>query len=389
MMIKSDVLNTLRATFKTLFERGFKVESKWQKVAMKTTSNSADNVYGWLGKFPKLREWIGERQIQRMKEDGYKLTNKKYEATVGVSRDDIEDDNLGVYDPIVEQMGSSAVEHIDENVFGKLLNGFSDLCYDGKPFFAADHPINSQEDGQGTNGTYSNIINPGTTDHEPWFLLDTSKIVKPVIYQSRKEAELKQMFDSTNDHVFMLDEYLYGVDARRAFGYSFPQLAVGCRDTLNAANFNAAYQSLLKMKTDGYRPLNCKPTILVVGPENRAAAVDLLEKQLLAKGESNVNYHIVEMLVTPYLSIEIPTCEAPTITLSNNNSASVGVTISGDEGVAIYYTTDGSTPNAQSTRSTEALTLTTVGSVTIKAIAMKAGSHNSSVATKTATVTEQ
>ena len=269
-----------------------------------------------------------------------------------------------------------------------MLNGFTNLCYDGKPFFAADHPINSKEDGQGLNGTFSNVINPNVTDHEPWFLLDVSKVIKPFIYQNRKDAEFKQLFDSNNDHVFMLDEYLYGVDARRAFGYTFPQLAVGCRDTLDATNFNAAYQALLKMQTDGYRPLNCKPTLLVVGPENRAAAVNLLEKQLLAKGESNVNYHIVEYLVTPYLSIEIPTCTTPTITLSNNNSASVGVTITGAAGEDIYYTLDGSTPTASSTKYTEALTLTNAGTITIKAVAMKVASHNSATASKQAVVTE-
>lgn len=385
MIIKHEVLNTLRVTFKTLFERGLNVVTQWNKVATEMKSASADNVYGWLGKFPKLHKWIGERQLLHMKEDGYKLTNEKYESTVAVSRDDIEDDNLGIYNPIVEQMGQAANEHIDENVFQCLVNGFVNLCFDGKPFFASDHPINSQEDGQGTEGTFSNIINPEVTNKQPWFLLDGSKVIKPIIYQNRKNAELKQLFDSSNDHVFMNDEYLYGVDARRGFGYTFPQLAVACRDTLNAENFSKACQALYEMQTDGYRPLNCKPTILVVGPKNRAAAVDLLDKQYLANGESNVNYKIVEVLVTPYIN-GVSACTDPTITVEDDGTSSVGITISAGVGETIHYTVDGSTPNADSPVYSGPFTVTGAGSKTIKAIAMKAGSENSSVVIKTVTV---
>ena len=34
-------------------------------------SSNAQNTYGWLGQFPKLREWVGDRVFRNMKEEGY------------------------------------------------------------------------------------------------------------------------------------------------------------------------------------------------------------------------------------------------------------------------------------------------------------------------------
>ncbi|MEX6732518.1 Mu-like prophage major head subunit gpT family protein [Pseudomonas aeruginosa] len=44
-------------------------------------STTASNTYGWLGQFPKLREWIGQRVIKDMAAQGYQITNKLFEST--------------------------------------------------------------------------------------------------------------------------------------------------------------------------------------------------------------------------------------------------------------------------------------------------------------------
>ncbi|CAH8721337.1 Mu-like prophage major head subunit gpT family protein [Paenibacillus melissococcoides] len=59
--------------------------------------------------------------------------------TVGVDRNDIEDDTIGLYNPIVQDMGQSAAAHPDELVFGLLLKGFKEKCYDKQPFFSDKH----------------------------------------------------------------------------------------------------------------------------------------------------------------------------------------------------------------------------------------------------------
>ena len=65
------------------------------------------------------------------------------------------------------------------------------------------------------------------------------------------------------------------------------------------------------------------------------------------------------------------TLAAPTIGGSTPFTDSTSVTLSGPEGAEIHYTTDGSTPTAESTLYSEAFTLT--DSATVKAIAIKNG----------------
>ena len=70
---------------------------------------------------------------------------------------------------------------------------------------------------------------------------------------------------------------------------------------------------------------------------------------------------------------------APTISGNSSFTESTQVSMSGPAGAAIHYTTDGSTPTAESTLYSEAFTLTET--TTVKAIAIKDG-QSSEVATK-------
>ena len=102
---------------------------------------------------PKLREWIGPRQVNNLKAHGFTITNRKFESTVSVKRDDISDDRLGVFKPIVSEMGVTAKRHPDELIFGLLKSGFTTPCFDGANFFAANHAV--EIDGKRT--TLSNM----------------------------------------------------------------------------------------------------------------------------------------------------------------------------------------------------------------------------------------
>jgi predicted histone-like DNA-binding protein len=73
------------------------------------------------------------------------------------------------------------------------------------------------------------------------------------------------------------------------------------------------------------------------------------------------------------------TVEAPTISGETPFNSSTEVTMTGPDGAEIRYTTDGSTPTAESTLYSEAITLS--ASATVKAIAIKDGT-SSEVASK-------
>lgn len=292
MDITQNTVKALYTAVKTAFSDGRNgYQPKWQQVATLVPSTTMTEDYAWLGEFSRLREWIGERQINRMKVHGYSLKNKKYEATEGVPREYVEDDTVGVLMPKFQDMGYAAATHPDELVFGLLAEGFTTLCYDGQNFFDTDHPVGDDVASNMQSGSGA-----------PWFLLDTSRPLKPLIYQRRSDYELRAKTDAgTSDHVFLHDEYLYGVNGRGNVGFGFWQQAFASKAELSAANFNSAYETLSGMKSDKGRPLGIMPNLLVVGPKNRAAAKTIIEAENNAQGASNINYKAVEVLVVPWL----------------------------------------------------------------------------------------
>jgi len=216
MLINSSTLSALFRAFNTAFKQGFgMIAPQWSKIATLVPSSTKTEDYGWLGKIPRMREWIGDRQIQNLKLHTYSIKNKKFESTVGVDRDDIEDDQLGVYTPIMQTLGTNAAELPDELVFALLAAGFTTTCYDGQYFFDTDHPVILAD---GSEGSVSNV-QAGAGN--PWFLLDTRRPLKPLIYQERKKAQFVAMDKETDANVFMKNEYLYGVDCRCNVGFGF------------------------------------------------------------------------------------------------------------------------------------------------------------------------
>lgn len=140
MLVNGAALQGIYTSFKVLYNRAFTgVQPRWNRVAMAVPSQAKEETYAWLGSFPKMREWIGDRTINKLKAHGYTVKNKDFEATVSVGRNDIEDDSYGIYKPMVEEMGRSAALWPDEIVFDLLRQGFTGKCYDGKCFFDAAH----------------------------------------------------------------------------------------------------------------------------------------------------------------------------------------------------------------------------------------------------------
>lgn len=289
-------LSILYTAVKANFQQGRGMYTPmWPKLATLVPSTTSTETYAWLGEFSRIREWIGERQINRMKSHGYALSNKKFEATEGIPREYIEDDTYGIMMPKFQDMGYAAATHPDEMTFALLAAGFNTKCYDGQNFFDTDHPV-------GDEGQEDSVSNMQDGGENPWFLLDINRPLKPLIYQRRKDYNLSNKTDaSSSDHVYMTDEFLYGVDARGNWGFGFWQQAFASKQTLNETNFDSAVQKMMEFKSDKGRPLGIKPSLLVVGPSNRAAARALIEVEKKAGGGDNPNYKAVELLVVPWL----------------------------------------------------------------------------------------
>lgn len=295
MEINSTNLRALFAAFNAAFQGGFAgVSPQWNRVATMVPSSTETEDYAWLGEWPTLREWIGDRQVKSLSASSYSVKNKPFEGSVGIKRSKLEDDLYGIYGPMFTEMGRSAAVHPDQLVFALLAAGFSTNCYDGQYFFDSDHPV-----GIGANAT--TVSNVQTGSGNPWFLLDTSRALKPLIYQKRKDYKFVAMTKDEDEGVFMRDEYRYGVDGRGNVGFGFWQMAFASKATLDATSFNAAYAAMMAFKSDEGRPLGIKPDLLLVGPTNRAAALEVVKAERDAVGATNINKDAVEILICPWL----------------------------------------------------------------------------------------
>jgi phage major head subunit gpT-like protein len=56
-----------------------------------------------------------------------------------------------------------------------------------------------------------------------WMLLDTTKPVKPILVQKRKEPVTQMLIQPTDPNVFWKKQLIYGADARGAGGYGMWQ----------------------------------------------------------------------------------------------------------------------------------------------------------------------
>ena len=128
MIVNQANLHGLTVGYSTAFNKSFDTtQSNYQKVATVVPSTTGEQDYKWLGQMPGMREWIGEREVQALAAYDYLIKNKKFEMTIGVPRDDIEDDKYGVYTPLFSNMGEAAALQPDELVFGAMISGFNDL----------------------------------------------------------------------------------------------------------------------------------------------------------------------------------------------------------------------------------------------------------------------
>jgi len=300
-LVTPAILSALFTGFKSEFEQGkSEAAPQFTKIASVIKSTSASNTYGWLGKFPSLAKWIGDRNIQSMKSQAYTITNDDYESTVGVDRNDIEDDNLGVYSPIFKEMGNAAAIHPDEMIFPLLAAGFTTLCYDGQNYFDVDHPVYPKADGTGVAVSTANMAEDVAYEGEAWYVLDTSKALKPLIFQERKKPNLLAMTKMDDEAVFTRKEYRYGVDCRDAAGFGFWQLAFANKRDLTPDNLWDSIEKMRGFTADGGRKLGIKPTMLVVPASMEKLATRMLERELDANSSNELKGR-VELLVADYL----------------------------------------------------------------------------------------
>ncbi|MCP4147638.1 MAG: hypothetical protein GY757_07800 [bacterium] len=135
--------------FKTLDEKSKKLS--YGKFCKESPSTSEAEYYEFMGGVEAVREFIGKREVHGFVGYDYYLKNRKWELTHGWDIDKVSD-NPGIIEGKLPELSESYSEHPQILFIELLVNGRIRRGYDGKYFFATDHP--SPREGY----TYSNLL---------------------------------------------------------------------------------------------------------------------------------------------------------------------------------------------------------------------------------------
>lgn len=133
----------LRTTLKALFFEQFYGGEPLQSDRIVTTIPSTQPIVqlNWLGTVPQMRQWLGDRQPGSVSKHDFSVEVVDWEGTIEIDRNALEDDNLGLIRPKIAELADEAKQHIMRRTFAVLEAATAATCYDGKAFFATDHPI--------------------------------------------------------------------------------------------------------------------------------------------------------------------------------------------------------------------------------------------------------
>jgi hypothetical protein len=121
------------------------------RLGMKFQSDQSSEEYAWLGMAPTMREWVGGRQEQLLRDFGIIIPNLHYEATLGIPTSDIRRDKTGQVLVRVAELARRTNDHWALLLSALILAAESTACYDGQFFFDTDHV-------EGDSGVQSNDI---------------------------------------------------------------------------------------------------------------------------------------------------------------------------------------------------------------------------------------
>lgn len=243
-----------------------------------------------MGSTPKMAKFTGESNFDQLRAQHYLVYHEEYQTGFEVARKDFERDQLGVYNPKAQELGSNAALHFDELVFGLFSDGFSTKGYDGQNFFSAthkDHPKQIVQSNttnvalsgpnymaarakmakfrddkdriirvrpsllvvppalEGTaldileaeylangasntaRGTAKHLVCPYLETDTEWYVLDTTRAIKPFLLQVELAPEFSAQDGPASDAYFEKNRIRYKIYGRYAAGYSMWQFALG------------------------------------------------------------------------------------------------------------------------------------------------------------------
>ncbi|MFT8645673.1 Mu-like prophage major head subunit gpT family protein [Gluconacetobacter sp.] len=275
-------LQVLNANVNLSFNRYLQVApSHYAEIAMVVSSSSRENFYPRMDEIPGLRRWAGDRVVHQLSMSNWTIPNETFEETISLKREDFEDDQFGIFNIAIQQLGYNAGALPDLLTFGLLEKGTTTRCYDGQNFFDTDHVT---YDGSGKEVSYSNNAAPvGTEVAGPaWYLFDRSRPLKSMIFQKRRDFVITAKTNLSDGNVFNRSEFIWGVDGRCAVGFGMWQLAYRSTRPLNGTSYAAARAAMATLRRMDGTPYGITPDLLMVPKSLEGQANALMKNDLIS-----------------------------------------------------------------------------------------------------------
>lgn len=271
----------------------------YRQLCMLVDSKSREEVYPRLDQLPGIREWIGDRVVNSLSAGTYAVRNKKFEETLGIDRDDIEDDAFALFNIAIQQLGVNAAEFPDRLVAGLINSGGSTIGPDGQYFFDTDHP---SWDSTGAAVSASNYQSGAGA---AWYLADLSKPLKPFLFQNRVPFDMVARQSLQDPTVFDRDRFLWGTRGRCNAGYGLWQLAYKSKADLTKANVALAVAAMgTRFRPDG-APIAIAPTHLIVPMSLQGTGRAIVNNEFIGVSgmgaENNEWKGFAQLLINPWL----------------------------------------------------------------------------------------
>ena len=197
-------------------------------------SSGSKNFYYWLNSLSAFREWIGERVYADVTGNKFEVPNRTFEGTDSIGRNDILDDNFGMFGDTIRIRSQLWQEAKWSWIVDVLCN--NPLTFTGKPMCSPDHVYGKQKianavvtpfDADPMNAAivasgswkYSNgiLIRPRFTHfiHGPALRAKVAKVFKSPYtdnnftanpnYQALETVELKDLCGAFANYWFLID----------------------------------------------------------------------------------------------------------------------------------------------------------------------------------------
>lgn len=148
----SGIVRDLYTNVKTTWDlalQNFPISDAYKLWCEFERSNTDTERYDFTDQLGTMLEFLDERQLRDFGFREYSLGNRKWESSVKVKREEVEDDQYGMIRRRIQGLARRAQIHRDVLATSLINNGTASTthgaCFDGQPFFSASHSWTNSE----------------------------------------------------------------------------------------------------------------------------------------------------------------------------------------------------------------------------------------------------